>query len=146
MEPEYTTEADDSGSLAYLKQLKLYIRELVLNSLPPHWAEWIVHNVSQSQYWINTVRVYCSTATHSRLDLCECDVRISTQHHSLLLDPERTLQEAAGLDQGETTKGKVGCERSQKTNLQGVQAREDPKATKQHLVSIGQRQSYFCMH
>ncbi len=36
------TEADDSGSLAYLKQLKLYIRELVLNSLPAHWAEWIV--------------------------------------------------------------------------------------------------------
>ncbi len=72
------------------------------------------------------------TATHSRVDLCEYDVRISTQHHSLhhslLLDPERTLQEAAGLDQGETTKGKVGCERSQKTNLQGVQA------TKQHLV------------
>ncbi len=47
MEPEYTTEADDSGSLAYLKQLK---RELVINSLPPHWAEWIAHNVSQCQY------------------------------------------------------------------------------------------------
>ncbi len=49
LEPEYPTEAD-SGSLAHLKQLKLYIRELILNSLPTHWAEWIAHNVSQCQY------------------------------------------------------------------------------------------------
>ncbi len=44
----HTTEVD-SSCLAYLKQLKLYTCELILNSLPTHWVKWTTHNVSQSQ-------------------------------------------------------------------------------------------------
>ena len=51
-----TTEVD-SSCLAYLKQLKLYTRERILNSLPTHWAEWTTHNVSQSQIKYFTVHV-----------------------------------------------------------------------------------------
>ncbi len=34
------------GCLAALAQLRLCIRELILHSLPTHWAEWTTHNVS----------------------------------------------------------------------------------------------------
>ncbi len=39
-------QTHDSGCLATLKQLRLYVRELILHSLPTHWAELITHNVS----------------------------------------------------------------------------------------------------
>ncbi len=92
----HTTEVN-SGCLAYLKQLKLYIRELILNSLPLYWAKWTTHNVSQNQLNKYTV-VYRTcvlfTATHSRVDLCECDVWVSTLSHSPLpLDPKQHQQE-----------------------------------------------------
>ena len=40
------SQAPDSRYLASLRHFRLFIRELILHSLPIHWSDWIIHNVS----------------------------------------------------------------------------------------------------
>ena len=58
--------------LLLLEELRMYTSQLVLDTLPAHWAEWMANNVSYVYITTISIRVTYSTVTVTWLQPCNC--------------------------------------------------------------------------